>query len=63
MDTVLISNKPTPIIPKTEIALFYRGMDIKSTIKILESGKHVLVTEFYSNGLELLKAVHVYVNE
>ncbi|MGH1386313.1 methyltransferase [Kordia sp.] len=63
MDTVLISNKPTPIIPKTEIALFYRGMDIKSTIKILESGKHVLITEFYSNGLELLKALHVYLKK
>jgi hypothetical protein len=63
MDPVIISNKPTPIIPGKEIALFYRGTDIKSTIKILESGKHVLITEFYSNGLELLSELHAYLKK
>ena len=63
MNTEINPNKPTPIVPEKEIALFYRGIDIQSTIKILEAGKQVLVTKFYSNGLELLKELHTYLQK
>ncbi|WP_160128313.1 methyltransferase [Kordia antarctica] len=63
MNVTIEPNKPTPVVPEKEIALYYRGIDIKQTIKVLEAGKYVLVTEFYSNGLELLKEIHSYLQK
>jgi len=49
--------KPEPITPEHHIDLFDRSSDIEETIRILEAGKFVLVSSFYSNGLMLLKGL------
>lgn len=54
------ANKPKPISSGIKLELFNSDSDIKSTIKILEEGKFILVTEFYSNGLLLLKELHLH---
>lgn len=48
-------NKPQLIEIGKHIDLYSRDTNISYTIKTLESGKPVLVTEFYNNGLTLLK--------
>jgi hypothetical protein len=53
-------NKPETIVTNKQIDVFKRDTDIKTTIQTLEVGKHVLVIEFYSNGLSLLKELHRY---
>ena len=40
--------------------MFNRATDVKHTIKVLEAGNPVLITEFYSNGLILLKELHMH---
>jgi ribosomal protein L11 methyltransferase PrmA len=55
-------NKPEPIALGEQIELFNRTSDVGLTIKILEEGKPVLITELYSNGLFLLKELHVHLN-
>ncbi|WP_438711664.1 methyltransferase [Aquimarina muelleri] len=50
-------NKPVPIVPEKQLELFNHTTDVMLTIKALEAGKLVLITEFYSNGLLLLKAL------
>lgn len=55
-------NKPDPIVSEKELLLFQKATDIKQTIKVLESGEAVLVVEFYSNGLFLLKELQKYLN-
>lgn len=58
MITDLKINKPQPIVPGKETALFVRESDIKSTIELLEAGKPVVITSIYSNGLYLLRELH-----
>jgi|GEM_PF-5373973 len=48
-------NKPQPILNPKELTLFDRNTNIRSAIQALESGTPILVTEFYSNGMLLLK--------
>ena len=55
-------NKPEPIVSGEQTELFNRTSDVELTIKVLEEGKHVLITELYSNGLLLLKELHVHLN-
>ncbi|MEP0265414.1 methyltransferase [Dokdonia sp.] len=57
MTTDIKINKPRPIVPKKQVALFDRDTNFKRTITILESGKPVVITEFYSNGLLLQDAL------
>ena len=61
--TDIIVNKPQPISSPNEIATFHRGEDIQLTIKALEAGKPVLITEFYNNGSILLKEVQRHLNK
>ena len=56
-------NKPEPIVSGKPLELFNRATDVKQTIKLLEAGKPVLITGFYSNGLLLLKELHVHLNK
>ena len=58
MTTDLHINKPEPILAGKQIELFNRTTDVKHTIKLLEAGKPILITAFYSNGLLLLKELH-----
>jgi methylase of polypeptide subunit release factors len=56
-------NKPIPFWPPEAIATFSRGEDIQTTIKILEDGNQVLITDFYSNGSVLLKELQQHLNK
>jgi hypothetical protein len=62
MITDIKVNKPEPIAPEVKTELFRRGTIIQSAIKTLESGKPVLITEFYSNGLSLLHELREHLN-
>lgn len=48
-------NKPEPIEAGKKIVLFDRDTDVKRTIKALQAGEQVLITNFYSNGMFLLR--------
>ena len=61
--TDIIANKPQPISPQKELATFNRGVDIDLTIKSLEAGDPVLITEFYNNGSVLLKELQRHLNK
>lgn len=39
---------------------FTQGTDVRATIKALEQGKSILIHEFYSDGILLLKELHTY---
>ncbi|MFT4697338.1 MAG: hypothetical protein ACI9SJ_000459 [Flavobacteriaceae bacterium] len=61
MNTGIPINKPEPIVVfEKQIDLFNQATDVKATIKILEAGKPVLITSFYSNGLLLLSELQKY---
>ncbi|MDP5168650.1 MAG: methyltransferase [Bacteroidia bacterium] len=52
-----IADRPTPISLESPAIPFKRGTDIPETLEALRAGKQVLITEFYSNGLDLLHAL------
>ncbi len=53
-------NKPEPLKSPKEVTIYTRSADVKATLRDLEEGKSVLISEFYSNGLVLLKEIHMY---
>ena len=55
-------NKPEPIATGKKTVPFKRGTDIQLTIEALEAGNHILITEFYSNGLSLLHELQSHLN-
>ena len=59
----IVVNKPEPIASDKKTEAFKRGTDVEYVIEVLEAGKPVLITEFYNNGLLLLKELHTYLNE
>lgn len=63
MNTDLIVNKPKPLILPQDILRFDSNSNVEFTIKALESGKQVLITALYSNGLILLKALKKHLNK
>lgn len=56
-------NKPEPIISGKPAILFNQESDIPLTLKALEAGSHVLITELYSNGLYLLQELQSYLSK
>ena len=56
-------NKPEPIAVGIKTEPFKRGSDIQLTIESLEEGRPVLITEFYNNGLALLKELKVHLKQ
>ena len=48
-------DRPDIITTEIEAISFYRKMDTEATVKEMIAGKYVLVEEFYSNGLQVLK--------
>jgi hypothetical protein len=60
MITELKVNKPEPIALDESLQIFKRGSDIDSAIEALVAGESILISEFYSDGLALLKEVHRY---
>ncbi|MDO3695208.1 methyltransferase [Wenyingzhuangia sp. chi5] len=63
MITDINVNKPEPIVSGKRLGMFNAATDVRRTIKDLEAGKPVLITAFYSNGLLLLKELHVYLSK
>ncbi|MGY6741655.1 MAG: methyltransferase [Cecembia sp.] len=59
----LQAHRPEPIHLKGDILVFTRKSDIQDTIQALVLGKQVLVEEFYSNGLDLLKELSSYLKK
>ncbi|WP_340200818.1 methyltransferase [Ascidiimonas sp. W6] len=55
MTTDIVINKPVPFVSGKPLELFDRSTDVTFAIKLLEAGKPILITAFYSNGLLLLK--------
>ncbi len=62
MITDIEVNKPEPIASGKKTKSFKRGTDVQLTIEALEAGNPILITEFYSNGLSLLKELHAHLN-
>jgi hypothetical protein len=62
MITDIKVNKPEPIAIGQEIEPFKRGTDVQFTIRVLEAGKPILITEFYNNGLSLLEELHKHLS-
>jgi len=58
MITDIAINKPEPFLPKQPLPQFNRSINVHRAIKGLESGKPILITEFYSNGLALHNELH-----
>ncbi len=48
------ADRPDIITTEIEAINFYRKMDVEATVKEMIAGKHVLVEEYYSNGLQVL---------
>lgn len=51
-------NCPEPFFPKQPLAQFNKSITITRSIKGLEAGKPIQITEYYSNGLLLLNELH-----
>lgn len=60
MNTAIKINKPEPIASIKKVALFDSTSNIDFTIKTLEANKPVMITDFYSDGLLLQKAVKTH---
>ena len=61
----ILVNKPEPFVSETgkPIIVFDGSLDLKRTIKILEGGKPILITAFYSDGLLLLKELQLHLKK
>lgn len=51
-------NKPEPIDIGLKCKTYNQDADIKSTIEALNLGEYILISEFYSDGITLLKHIH-----
>ena len=60
MTTALKVNRPQPIITDKPLEHFHINSNVELTIKVLESGQPILITELYSNGLLLMKEIQQY---
>lgn len=59
----LMVSKPRPQIAGVKSTGFKRGSDVGDAIRELLAGKHILIEEFYSNGLDLLNELQSYLRE
>jgi hypothetical protein len=62
MITDINVNKPAPIVIGKKLKTFNQATKVGYTIKALEQGDSIQITEFYSNGLLLLKELHAHLN-
>ena len=54
-------NRPEAILANIDVVPFDRGMDPQIAIEALAEGYFVLIIDFYSSGLMLLKAIKEFV--
>ena len=58
MSEAIQVNKPTPTLAGEKLIRFDSTSDVKETIYAMKDGSLVLITDFYSNGMLLLKELH-----
>ena len=58
MDSKTQINKPSPSVPGEIIIKFESTTDVRATIYAMKEGSSVIITDFYSNGMMLLKELH-----
>ena len=63
MITDIKVNKPVPIRSTIKAGVFNRSTDVQSAIKVLEAGNSILITDFFNNGLILLRELKTYLNK
>ena len=63
MSTDIKINRPTPIDLTERPAFYDANSNLVTTMNNLEEGKVVLIRSFYSNGLNLLKELHVHLKK
>lgn len=51
----LVANRPKPIITDIDVIGYHKGMETSYAVEALVEGYFVLVLDFYSSGLEILK--------
>ncbi|WP_299766567.1 50S ribosomal protein L11 methyltransferase [uncultured Dokdonia sp.] len=56
-------HRPAPITIQKNATVFDNEADSKKAINVLESGNHIVISGFYSNGLLLLKALKKYLDK
>lgn len=62
MITDIEVNKPAPIAAGKKIESFKRESDVEHAIDVLEAGNPILITEFFNNGLSLLRELKTHLN-
>ncbi|MFK7923179.1 MAG: methyltransferase [Bacteroidia bacterium] len=63
MMTDIQADKPAPITSDQKTKPYKYDTNAFLTIEALEAGKLILITEFYSNGLSLLKELHIHLKK
>lgn len=63
MSEIKINKPDVTIHPPQKLVPFSRSADVELTIEALEAGQTVLITEFYNNGLALLKELHLHLKK
>ncbi len=63
MDTEMKVNKPEPINLEIKTGIFKLGTDVQQTIEALLAGEYILVKDFYSSGLMLLRELSNFLKE
>ncbi len=63
MTTTLKVNKPNPFIPNEKVSFFAYETDVELNMKRLEASKPILITEFYHQGLSLLKELKQHLSK
>ena len=61
--TDLSLTRPEPITVSESTYFFNVASNVATTINTLESGKYIVLHDFYSNGLLLLKELRAYLNK
>lgn len=56
-------NKPDKIVLEKNIFTYNKSINIEDAIKQIISGNNVLIEDYYSSGLQLLHALHSYLNK
>lgn len=62
MITQIKTHKPEPIPVSEDLQSYKDGNDVELTIKDLVEGKSILIQDYYSDGVSLLKEIHSYLN-
>jgi len=60
MITDIDVNKPKPTTVGKTVKIFDHGADLRPVIEALIKGESILISEYYSDGLALLKELHNY---